>query len=111
MTDAALAAHKPVSVCGETAGDPRFIPLLVGLGITDLSMNPVSLLEAKKMIRSLVYSRWEAIAKVVLSLSSAEEIKRFLSLEYDRAAYQLPGAPRLQEFFDRQAVRVNLNTK
>ncbi len=99
VTDAALAAHKPVAVCGEMAGDPRFIPLLVGLGITDLSMNPVALLEAKKMIRSLVYLRWEAIAKVVLSLSSVEEIKRFLSLEYDRADLQLPGAPRLQEFF------------
>jgi phosphoenolpyruvate-protein phosphotransferase (PTS system enzyme I) len=99
VTDIALAARKPMAVCGEMAGDLRFIPLLVGMGITDLSMNPVAILEAKKMIRSLVYTQWEPIAKVVLDLSSAEEIKRLLSKEYDRTALQLPDALRLQKVF------------
>ena len=36
-TEAALRARIPVSVCGEIAGDPRYAPLLLGLGIRELS--------------------------------------------------------------------------
>ncbi len=37
---------KQVTLCGEMAGTPAYIPLLVGMGLTDLSMNPSALLEA-----------------------------------------------------------------
>ncbi|HEB97380.1 MAG TPA: phosphoenolpyruvate--protein phosphotransferase [Sedimenticola thiotaurini] len=50
------AGHRqgiPVSMCGEMAGDPDFIPLLVGMGLQELSMQPGALLEAKQAIRSL----------------------------------------------------------
>ncbi len=75
----AQAANKPVAVCGEMAGDPKYIPLLVGMGLTDLSMNPVALLEAKKIIRSIAYEQWRSIAEAALSLSSVEEIRNLLS--------------------------------
>jgi phosphotransferase system enzyme I (PtsI) len=55
VTEVAKKANKPVTLCGEMAGDPKYIPLLVGLGLTDLSMNPIALLEAKKIIRSTSY--------------------------------------------------------
>jgi len=48
ITEVAKKTNKPLTLCGEMAGDPKYIPLLVGLGLTDLSMNPYSLLEAKK---------------------------------------------------------------
>jgi phosphotransferase system enzyme I (PtsI) len=51
--EAALRARIPVSVCGEMAGDPRFTPLLLGLGIRDLSMAPVHLPRVKQRLRSL----------------------------------------------------------
>jgi phosphotransferase system enzyme I (PtsI) len=51
--EAALRARIPVSVCGEIAGDPRFTALLVGLGIRDLSMAPLRLLEVKRRILTL----------------------------------------------------------
>ena len=49
-------AHKEnvkVGMCGEMAGDLNFIPLLVALGLDELSMSPSSILPAKKLIRSL----------------------------------------------------------
>ncbi|MSP81787.1 MAG: phosphoenolpyruvate--protein phosphotransferase [Alphaproteobacteria bacterium] len=52
-TAAALRARIPVAVCGELAGDERFTPLLLGLGIRELSMAPAHLLKVKSRIRSL----------------------------------------------------------
>jgi phosphotransferase system enzyme I (PtsI) len=71
-------ADKPVTLCGEMAGSPAYIPLLVGMGLCDFSMNPAALLEAKKIIRSINYKEWEEIAQRALQLPSAEEIGRFL---------------------------------
>ena len=45
------------------AGTPAYIPLLVGIGLTDLSMNPSSLLEAKKIIRNIEYEHWKSVAE------------------------------------------------
>ncbi len=87
----AQTANKAVAVCGEMAGDPKYIPLLVGMGLVDLSMSPVALLEAKKIVRSIAYEQWRSIARVVLSLSSVEEIEKLLSREYERAGLELPG--------------------
>ncbi len=50
---AALRANKPVCLCGEMAGDPRYTALLLGLGIADLSMAPSNILRVKQRIRSL----------------------------------------------------------
>ncbi|MBL8688943.1 MAG: phosphoenolpyruvate--protein phosphotransferase [Rhodospirillaceae bacterium] len=51
--EAALRAHIPVSVCGEIAGDPRYIPLLLGLGVRELSMAPPKLPRVKRRVRHL----------------------------------------------------------
>jgi len=52
-TQAALRARIPVSICGEMAGDPRLVPLLVGLGIRELSMSANSIPRVKQRIRKL----------------------------------------------------------
>ena len=44
-------AGKPVSVCGEMAGDPKLTRLLLGLGLTEFSMHPQQLLDVKREIR------------------------------------------------------------
>ncbi len=77
-------ADKKVTLCGEMAGTPAYIPLLVGLGLTDLSMNPPSLLEAKKIVRSIVYEHWQSVAKIALDFTSVEEISSLISIENDR---------------------------
>jgi phosphotransferase system enzyme I (PtsI) len=51
--EAALRARKPVCLCGEMAGDPRYTALLLGLGIRDLSMAPSNLPRVKERVRRL----------------------------------------------------------
>jgi phosphotransferase system enzyme I (PtsI) len=51
VLDAGRLHGKPVSMCGEMAGSPAFIPLLLGMGLRKFSMRPGSLLEAKRIIR------------------------------------------------------------
>jgi phosphotransferase system enzyme I (PtsI) len=48
-----MRAHKPVSLCGEMAGDPRYTALLLGLGIRDLSMSPANIPRVKQRIRAM----------------------------------------------------------
>jgi len=50
--DAGRRHNTPVAMCGEMAGDPRYIPLLLGMGLKEFSMQPNSLLEAKQILRS-----------------------------------------------------------
>jgi len=51
--EAALRAQKPVSLCGEMAGDPRYTALLLGFGIRDLSMAPANIPRVKQRIRAM----------------------------------------------------------
>src|SRR3546814_13445765 len=48
----AQARGKPVAVCGEMASDAAFVPLLLALGLEELSMHPSTLLEVRRAIRS-----------------------------------------------------------
>ena len=65
-TEAALRARIPISVCGEIAGDPKFAPLLLGLGIQDLSMAPVNLPRVKQRIRSIDYLAATRCARLIM---------------------------------------------
>lgn len=49
--DAGQGAGIPVAMCGEMAGDPRYTRLLLGLGLTEFSMHPASVLEVKRVVR------------------------------------------------------------
>jgi phosphoenolpyruvate-protein phosphotransferase (PTS system enzyme I) len=48
--EAAEEANIPVGVCGEAAGEPQLIPILVSLGVTELSMSAPSIPRAKKIV-------------------------------------------------------------
>ena len=72
---------KPVTLCGEMAGTPAYIPLLVGIGLTDLSMNPSSLLEAKKIIRNTEYEHWKSVAGTASDLALIEEIEKLITFK------------------------------
>ena len=73
-----------VSMCGEMAGDPRFTPLLIGLGLESFSMSPSALLAVKKQIRTLKNSTAKALAEKVLALPTAEQIKAVLGNEENK---------------------------
>lgn len=71
----ASEAGKPVSICGEIAGDPIYTPLLLGLGYRALSMNVVSSPYIKHAIRMVTLSACEQLAEQALSLPSSKDIK------------------------------------
>jgi len=79
VASAGLKAQKPVGICGEMASDPFIIPLLVGLGITGLSMIPSAILEAKKVIRQLNYQEAQKMAEQALKVSRIGEVKAILA--------------------------------
>ena len=70
LHDVVRTAHrrgKPVAVCGEIAGDAAFVPLLLALGLTELSLHPATLLEVRRAIRgcdlSLLRARLPALLR------------------------------------------------
>ncbi|CAB3784516.1 hypothetical protein LMG28688_01885 [Paraburkholderia caffeinitolerans] len=66
---------KWVGVCGALAGDPLAVPLLVGLGVTELSVDPVSVPTIKARVRKLDYSQCRERAFEVLALESAQAVR------------------------------------
>jgi phosphotransferase system enzyme I (PtsI) len=71
-----------VSVCGEMAGDRLCIPLLIGAGIKELSMNPKSIPVTKEIIRSLNWEEEKATFVRLMAMRTAEEIKEELEKRY-----------------------------
>ena len=76
--DAAVRANIPVSVCGELAGDPHFVPLLLGLGVRNLSMAPTALPAVKRCIRGLRLSDARHLAHYVMFQHDATLIRAAL---------------------------------
>ena len=75
LTVAAGRRHNCwVGVCGEMAGEPAMIPLLVGLGVTELSATPRVLPHVKSLIRRLKLSEAQALVKSVESMEHAGDI-------------------------------------
>jgi phosphotransferase system enzyme I (PtsI) len=71
-------AGIPVSICGEMAGDPRYIPLLLGLGVRDLSMASTALPRVKARVRGLELAAAERCAKAVMACSDSDSISLLL---------------------------------
>jgi phosphotransferase system enzyme I (PtsI) len=73
------ARGLPISMCGEMAGDPVNIPILLGLGINELSMNPLSIPMVKKLIRSVSYEECAELTRLAFEMQSAQEIRALLA--------------------------------
>ena len=69
-------------MCGEMAGDPFNLPLLMGLEMDELSMNPQSIPVAKNVIRSLNAGDTKHLMKAVLKLSLAKDIYEMIQKDY-----------------------------
>jgi phosphotransferase system enzyme I (PtsI) len=78
VAKAAQKAGKWVGMCGEMAGDPLATPLLVGLGLTELSMNGRAVPVVKHRIRQLDVKQTQKWADDILSLRTASDIKKRL---------------------------------
>ncbi|HEX6005655.1 MAG TPA: phosphoenolpyruvate--protein phosphotransferase [Burkholderiales bacterium] len=79
VIEAAHLKGKPVSVCGEMAGDPAGALLLLGMGVDALSMSPMSVPRVKLTIRSFTLQRARALADVARSKEDGFAIHRLLN--------------------------------
>lgn len=73
--DGARSHAIPVSLCGEIGSDPDALPVLVGLGISGLSISPAALARVKTAIRGLDPEQCRDLAQQVLTLDSAAEVR------------------------------------
>lgn len=78
IVDDASALGRPVSICGEMAGDPVAALLLVGLGYRVLSMSATSLLRVKAILRQITIPQAEQLAATALTLSDTNQVLDFL---------------------------------
>jgi len=79
VIDAAHQEGKWVGMCGEMASDLTAIPLLLGLGLDEFSMNAPSILPVRNVMKTLNKSKMEQLANTALTLSTAEEVKEFVT--------------------------------
>ena len=78
-TEAALRMRKPVSVCGEMAANPKFTPLLLGLGLRSFSMNASSVPRVKQAVRAVSIDSCVRFARRVMEQSDAGRIAELVA--------------------------------
>ena len=78
VIDAAHEKGKWVGLCGEMAGELLAIPILLGLGLDEFSMNPPAIPFAKRLIRSISMEKAKEVADVALNLKGDEEIREYI---------------------------------
>ncbi|MFP5304617.1 MAG: phosphoenolpyruvate--protein phosphotransferase, partial [Gammaproteobacteria bacterium] len=81
--DAGRKAGIPVAMCGEMAGDPRFTRLLLGLGLTDFSMHPASVLEVKEIVVDSNIARLRAAVAEALESGEPQELRERIAALQD----------------------------
>ncbi len=81
VCDAGKSCNIPVSLCGEMAGNPLYFMILMGLGLSELSMNPVSIPRVKKILRSVTFRQAKEILDRCLLLKTANEVEHLLKKE------------------------------
>lgn len=87
IADAASSIGKPVSVCGELAGNPLGAVLLMGMGYDMLSMNATNLPKVKSVIRGVSHQWAEKLVEDVLRIDSAPVIASMVQLSLEKAGF------------------------
>jgi phosphoenolpyruvate-protein phosphotransferase (PTS system enzyme I) len=73
-----------LAMCGEMAADPIHIPVLLGLGLNELSMNPQSIPLVKSMIRLITLEETEEFVTTLFSATTAEEVEKRVESRYGK---------------------------
>jgi phosphotransferase system enzyme I (PtsP) len=85
IIESAHAMARPVSVCGEMAGDPAAALLLIAMGVDSLSMSAASLLRVKWMVRSFSLAQAQALLSAVWELEDADSVRSLLHRSLEEA--------------------------
>ncbi len=83
------AARKPVTVCGEMAGQPKAFLLLVGMGLRRFSMSPAFIPSIKQLASQVTLAEAEQMTASALRLKEAGQIKRFMTRQVKQLAPNL----------------------
>lgn len=78
VVEAGRRQQVPVALCGEVAASPECVPLLLGLGLRQLSMSPRGIPRVKEVVRSLDICDAEELARRCVAASTAEEVEELL---------------------------------
>ncbi|HOV13302.1 MAG TPA: phosphoenolpyruvate--protein phosphotransferase [Spirochaetota bacterium] len=79
IIDSAHNNNIKVSLCGEMGSDLESVIVLIGLGVDELSMGPVSILEVKEIVRNIKYEEAKILAKELVTLNDCIEVKKRLN--------------------------------
>ena len=92
-------ASKPLTVCGEMAGSPFYVPLLIGLGATELSMNPSSIEAVSRVVAGIAFEEARQLVSSIENLTTADEVETAVrSIAEEKWAHLFPTG-----FLDMQA--------
>jgi phosphoenolpyruvate-protein kinase (PTS system EI component) len=89
VAEAARPHACRVAVCGEAGSDPVAVPLLVGLGVDELSVAPPRVALVKQWVRGLTLSDAEELARLAVAAQDAEAVRRLVAV-----GAEPPPAPR-----------------
>ena len=79
-----------VGICGELGGSPAATPLLVGLGMREISMTSAMIPEIKKIIRSMTYDECKRMTRKAMKMGTAQEVQSYLRAELKKRFADLP---------------------
>ncbi len=88
VVEAAHEAGIEAAICGEMAGEPMYLPVLIGMGLDELSMNAMDIPKIKRMIRMSNQEQCSALVRDLLEYSNEQEIREHL---LDFLASNFPG--------------------
>jgi phosphotransferase system enzyme I (PtsI) len=71
----AVDATKPLTVCGEMAGSPFYVPVLIGLGATELSMNPGSIEAVSRVVAGIAFEEALKLVSEIEVLTTADDVE------------------------------------
>jgi phosphotransferase system enzyme I (PtsI) len=83
VVDASHKEGKWTGICGEIAGNEKMTPLLIGLGIDELSMSASSILKIREIISKIQYKDAADIAKKALNMNSSKEVEKLIELKFN----------------------------
>jgi phosphoenolpyruvate-protein phosphotransferase len=83
VAEAANTHGKWAGICGELGGDPMAIPILLGLGLHELSMNPNAIPDAKEIVRNWTMENAREVAIRALDMESAEQVREMMKAYMD----------------------------
>ena len=75
--------NKPVAVCGAMAGDSQAVPLLIGLGVTELAVSAQAIGKIKAIVRTLDENFCAQAAQQAMALKNAKQVRAFVHKTFD----------------------------